>query len=311
VQGTAAVHAGDKSATLYGYLPKVGVAPGAWSGEALAGPSIYPATKAPGAVSHTLPVVKPGAHDLTIQFLTEDFPNTDSSSDGYAGLYQLRLFTNGSAGQSLKYDSADISVSGTNWSVVYSNTQAATATKLAVSPSGSAFHGSKVKLTATVSPSTAAGSVSFLDGTKVLKTVKVSGGKASFSTAALKNGKHSLKAKFTPTKATAFKSSTSSAHSLTVKAHPTKVSLKASATSVAKGKKLTLTIKESPAVAGKVAIYDGAKKIGTVKVKKGKATFSTTTLAVGSHSLKAKFTPTNTQSNKASTSKTVKVTVKK
>ena len=59
------------------------------------------------------------------------------------------------------------------------------------------------------------------------------------------------------------------------------MSLKASATSITKGKKLTLTIKESPAVAGKVAIYDGAKKIGTVTVKKGKATFSTTKLKVG------------------------------
>jgi hypothetical protein len=306
-EGTATLAAGDNSASLYGYLPKNGVAPGAWSGEQLAGPSTYPNGSAPAPVSQSLPVETGGNLDYTIADLESDYPNTDVSSDGYAGLYQLRLFTAGTNGQSVKYDSADISVSGSTWTVVYSNTQVATKTKLTVAPT-SAFHGAAVKLTATVSPA-AAGSVKFLNGTKVLKTVTVSGGKATYTTKTLKDATYKLKATFTPTDSTAYTSSTSAAHSLTVKAHSTKVSLKASAKSITKGSKLTLTIKESPAVAGKIAIYDGAKKIGTVKVKKGKATFTTTKLKVGSHKLKAKFTPKNTQNDAKSTSKTVKVKV--
>jgi hypothetical protein len=96
-----------------------------------------------------------------------------------------------------------------------------------------------------------------------------------------------------------------------VTAHSTKVVLKASATSITKGKKLTLTATETPAVAGKVTFYDGAKKLKVVAVKKGKATFSTTTLKVGTHKLKAKFAPTSPADDAASTSKVVKVKVKK
>ena len=42
VQGSAAVRAGDTKATLYGYLPQNGVAPGSWSGEALTASENYP-----------------------------------------------------------------------------------------------------------------------------------------------------------------------------------------------------------------------------------------------------------------------------
>jgi hypothetical protein len=317
IEGTKTIRSGDTKATLYGYLPKDGVAPGGWNGEALAGPSPYPNAAAPSAISQTLPLVtgNPGV-DFTIADLVADFPNTDVSSDGYAGLYQLRLVTSASGlTATSKYDSADILITGSGasatWSVAYSKTQVTTKTTLTASPSTSAFHGATVKLSASVSPANAAGSIKFLNGTKLLKTVKVSGGKASFSTKTLPTGTLKLRATFTPTNTTAFTSSTSAAHTMTIKAHATKVSLKASSTSIKVGKKLTLTVKESPAVAGKVVIYDGAKKLATVTVKKGKATYSTSKLKAGTHSLKAKFTPTNTQSYKVSTSKVVKVKVTK
>lgn len=313
VEGTKTIRSGDDKATLFGYLPVNGQVPGQWQGEALGASTLFPNSSAPAPLkTATLPVESGVSGDETIGELAVDFPNTDVSSDGYAGIYQLRLKTSSTSGGGVtpKYDSADILITGSTWSVVYSDTQVATTTKLAVSPSGSVFHGASVKLSATVTP-TAAGSVKFLDGTKVLKTVTVSGGKASFTTKTLKDATHKLKAVFTPTNTTAFTSSTSAAHSLKVKPHATSVSLKASASSIKAGKKLTLTIKETPAVAGKVRIYDGAKKIGTVKVKMGKATFSTTKLKAGTHKIKAKFTPSDTQSHKASTSKTVKVKVKK
>jgi Bacterial Ig-like domain (group 3) len=314
VEGTKAIRSGDTKATLFGYLPVNGVATGSWSGDQLSASTAYPNASDPGVLGTTsLPVVAGSGGDLTIADLISDYPNNDTSNDGYANLYQLRLKTAASGQPSnVKYDSADILITGTGdtatWSVDYSNTQVSTKTTLKVSPSGSALHGASVKLTATVSPA-AAGSVAFLNGSKVLKTVTVSGGKATYTTKTLKDATYKLKATFTPTDTTAYTSSTSSAHSLKVKAHATKVTLKASATSIKKGGKLTLTIKESPAVAGKVAIYDGTKKIGTVKLKKGKATFTTTSLKVGSHKLKAKFTPKNTQNDAKSSSKTVKVKV--
>ncbi len=49
VQAGAAGRAGDTKATLFGYLPKNGVAIGAWTGEALSGSPTYPNASAPGA----------------------------------------------------------------------------------------------------------------------------------------------------------------------------------------------------------------------------------------------------------------------
>jgi hypothetical protein len=313
VEGAKTIRAGDDKATLFGYLPVSGQVPGQWQGEALNAATVYPNAAAPAPLT-TAPVPVETGHsgDESLGDLAVDFPNTDTTSDGYAGIYQLRLRTSSSKGGTLTptYDSADIQITGSTWAVVYSNTQVATTTKLTATPA-SVFHGAAVKLTATVSPSNAAGSVTFRNGSKKVGTAKVKAGKATLTTKALTDGADKIKATFTPTNSTAFTSSTSAARTVTVRAHTTKVSLKASAKSIKAGKKLTLTIKETPAVAGKVAIFDGAKKIGTVTVKKGKASFSTSKLKAGSHSLKARFTPKNTQNDKASTSRTVKVKVTK
>ena len=89
----------------------------------------------------------------------------------------------------------------------------------------------------------------------------------------------------------------------------TKVTLKASKASIKKGKTLKLTATETPAVAGKITFLDGSKKLASVTVKKGKATFSTKKLKAGKYKLTAKFTPTTTADYKVSTSKSVAVKV--
>jgi hypothetical protein len=210
-QGTAVLNAGDTAASLYGYLPKNGVAPGAWAGEVLAGPSSFPNSSAPAPVSHTLPVVQQGAHDLTVADLAGDFANTDTSNDGYAGLYQLRLFTAGDSGQSAEYDSADIQITGSTWSVVYpAVVSTPTTTVLTVAPSSPQTAGTSLTLTATVSP-TAAGTVQFEDGaTNLGAPVTVAGGVATTSTSSLAAGTHALHAVFSPT-SSAFAGSTGDA----------------------------------------------------------------------------------------------------
>ena len=70
-----------------------------------------------------------------------------------------------------------------------------TTTGLTVTPNPAAF-GSLVTLTATVSPSTATGSVTFYNGTTVLATVSVSSGTAIFTTTLLSSGSGSLAARF-------------------------------------------------------------------------------------------------------------------
>jgi fibronectin type III domain protein/Big-like domain-containing protein len=88
----------------------------------------------------------------------------------------------------------------------------ATSTALGASPSGGAAPGATVTLTATVTPSSAAGSVQFKDGNSNLGTpVEVTSGSASTTTAALTAGSHALTAVFTPTDASSFTGSTSPA----------------------------------------------------------------------------------------------------
>jgi hypothetical protein len=308
VQGATTIRTGDTKATLYGYLPVLGEVPGEWQGEQMSASTSYPNGSAPSPVSSTLPVVTGAADDESIATLEADFPNLDTSGDGYAGMYQLRLKTTApNMPANTTYESADIMITGSTWSVVYSKTP--TTTALVVAPTKPVF-GDKVTLTAVVTPAEA-GSVEFLDGSTVLKTVAVSGGIASYSTTKLAGGKHQLSATFVPSSSSSVSGSTSAVTTLKIKAESTKTTLKASKTTIKKGKKLTLTAKEKPSLAGKVNFYDGSKKLAAVKVKNGKAKYSTTKLKTGTHKLKAKFVPKDSKDATSSTSKVVEVTVKK
>jgi Bacterial Ig-like domain (group 3) len=310
VEGSTAVRAGDTKATLFAYQPISGEQPTQWSGSNLSASTAYPNAAAPSPVgTATLPVVTGASGDESIGQFAASFATTGSGD--YANVYQLRLLTSApQEGISATYDSADIQITGTTWSEIYPNAGTPTTTTLSASKTSITF-GSNLTLTATVSPSTAAGSVTFLDGTTVLKKVTVSGGTASFSTTSLAGGTQKLSASFAPASTGGFAGSVSTKHTVTVKAHATKLTLKASKASLKQGAKLTLTTTVTPAVSGKVTFYDGAKKLGVVAVKKGKATFSTKKLKVAKHTLKAKFAATKKADYAASTSKAVKVKVTK
>ncbi len=65
-------------------------------------------------------MVSGSSNDTTLATYTStDFPNTDSSNDGYAGLYVLRLRTS-APGKSVTsgYDEAVIQVTGSTWAQV-------------------------------------------------------------------------------------------------------------------------------------------------------------------------------------------------
>ena len=89
------------------------------------------------------------------------------------------------------------------------DTNTATSTSLKTSPASPVPHGTRVTLTATVIPATAAGAVQFKDGTKPLgKPVRVSNGIASGTTSMLSGESHLLTAAFTPDTGTAYRPST-------------------------------------------------------------------------------------------------------
>jgi hypothetical protein len=314
VEGTSIVRSGDTKATLYGYLPIHGQAPGAWSGEALGTSTTYPPASGPSVVtSATKPVETGAVNDENISTLMADFPNSDVSSDGYAHIYQLRLRTSTIGNSpSIKYDSADILISGSTWSVLYTTAATVTtSTGLSLSVGPSTYYGTSVKLTATVTPSDAVGNVQFFDGSNQIGQRALSAGTASLATTSLSDSTHSLTAKFVPSDANAFTTSTSSVKSLKVTAHPTTTTLKSSKTTAVAKQAITLTATVSLSPNGTVTFYDGAKKISVVSLLKGSAHVTTSSLSVGVHSIKAVFTPKVSAAFATSTSSVVKITVKK
>jgi hypothetical protein len=87
-----------------------------------------------------------------------------------------------------------------------------TATTLAVTPSGHQAPNGTVTLTATVTPNSAIGAVQFKDGAATLNApVPVVSGSAHTTTTFANTGTHSFTATFSPTVATAFAASTSTA----------------------------------------------------------------------------------------------------
>ena len=170
VQGSTALQPDPTLADLNGFDPTTsGVpvpAPGNWNEEAL-GSSNLPSS-APGALgTSSLPVYT--GQDYSLSQLTVALPNTDTSTtDGYAGMYVLRLqtFQHNDGGTTTSYDSADISVNSSTgaWTLVYSPQAATTTTLDTPTPSSPQPFGTSVTLKATVADASAPGTVQFESG---------------------------------------------------------------------------------------------------------------------------------------------------
>src|SRR5208283_5398768 len=149
-------------------------------------------------------------------------------------------------------------------------------------------YGSPVTFTATVTPGTATGTVTFTDGSTTLGMGTISGGTATYSTSALASGPHSITASYGGD--TNDNSSTSTSLTQTVNKTNTTVTLASSANPSALGASVTFTATVAPTTAtGTVTFTDGSTTLGTGTINAGKATFSISTLAVGSNSITASY----------------------
>jgi hypothetical protein len=197
-------------------------------------------------------------------------------------------------------------------------TTTATTTTLIASPTTAAA-GVSVTFTATVAPSSGSGSptgsVTFYDGTTALGTQALASGTAAYSTSSLAVGTHSITAQYSGD--SNYATSTSSALSFIVTAVSsllnTATALAATPTSGVSGVSISFSATITPASGsavptGSVDFYDGTTSLGTETLNSsGEATLSTSTLAVGTHSITAKYSG-DTNFN-ASTSSAVTVTI--
>jgi hypothetical protein len=170
--------------------------------------------------------------------------------------------------------------------------------------------GASLTFTATVTPNTATGSVTFFDGATIIGIAFVSGEAASFTTSSLASGSHSMTAQYS---GDTFDNSAASAALPHQVLAVTSTSLAASLNPTVFGQGATFTTTVTSAtpgtITGTVTFKDGAAVLGSGIVSSGKATLSTSTLTVGVHSITAVYSGNATYA--ASTSPVLSHTVNK
>jgi len=198
-----------------------------------------------------------------------------------------------------------------SWSVSYAQTvNIGTTTTVVTSSLNPSTVGASIVLTATISPSVPNGeTVTFLDGSTSIGTGKTSGGKATLTTASLAAGSHSITASYPGD--SSYASSTSSVLTQAVNKVATTTGIQSSPSSTTYGASVTFTawIRPVPANGEIITFYDSATSIGTGPTTGGTATFTTTALAAGSHSITAGYAGDSTYAGSTSSVLTQNVAV--
>ena len=158
-------------------------------------------------------------------------------------------------------------------------------------------YGQAVTLTATVTPKsgsgTPTGSVTFYDGSTALGTATLASGKASLSTTVLPAGAQLVFAVYRGD--SKYAPSDSPVLTQTVNRDSTTTTVTSSTNPSVLGQKVTFTATVkvvapgSGTPTGTVTFYNGSTVLGTGSLSGGIATFTTTSLSVGSHSIKAVY----------------------
>lgn len=222
--------------------------------------------------------------------------STVYSLDGAAKVaYSGPLTVSAVGAHTLSYHSTDVAGNVESTHSASFSIAAKTDTKLTSSANPSVY-GASVSLEASVIPSfgaAATGTVTFQLGTETLGTATLSGGKASFKTKTLPVGADSVTAVYGGSSTDI--ASTSAPLTQTVKQASTTTTLASSLNPATHGTSVTFTATISPQVAGevtgKVLFKDGSTTLGssTVKSSDDEATFTTSTLAVGTHAITAVY----------------------
>jgi hypothetical protein len=158
--------------------------------------------------------------------------------------------------------------------------------------------GQAVTFTATVAPSTATGTVTFMDGSTPLGTGTPSSGVASFTTTTLAGGSHSITAVYSGNASYATSASTPRIQTV---ATATTTTTMAPLTSSIFGQPANFTATVAPTASGTMTFMDGSTPLGTGTLSSGVASISTTTLAAGSHSITAVYSGNASYATSAST----------
>jgi unsaturated chondroitin disaccharide hydrolase len=172
-------------------------------------------------------------------------------------------------------------------------TKAATSVVLTSSPYASRY-GQPVAFYAAVKSATSGtptGTVTFKDGSTIIGTGTLNLGHAKITTLKLTVGTHSITAVYTGS--ANFTASTSPVLTFVTSKAATSTTLASSLNPSTHGAAVTFTATVKPSTTGtptgSATFKDGAVVLGTVALTSGKAAFTTSTLATGSHSITATY----------------------
>jgi subtilisin family serine protease len=213
-----------------------------------------------GSASFTTSTLSLGTHSITAQY------SGDATFNGAASAVLLQTVNNPKITPMVSL----LLTSGTNPSVF----------------------GAPLTFTATVTPSSATGTVTFFDGTVAISgSLPLNGGTASFSTSALGAGTHSITAQYSGD--ATFNGATSAALVQSVAKAKAEVELELSVndTAYVAGTPLTFSARVTPTAAtGVVTFFDGTTPISDpLPLSNSSARFTTSSLSVGSHSISAQY----------------------
>jgi hypothetical protein len=225
-----------------------------------------------------------------------DSPPLHALHTGTLGANGVYAYGSGSIFPSVDFSSSNYWVD-----VVFNSTTSSgpgASTTSLTSSAATAVYGQSVTLTATVAPvppatGTPTGSVTFKDGATTLGSATLSGGLATFSTSTLTAGTHSITAVYSGD--SSFAGSTSAALTQTVNSGSSATTLASSQNPSGSGQAVTFTATVAavtPATGtptGSVTFKDGAATLATAALTGGTATFSSSTLSAGSHSITAVY----------------------
>jgi hypothetical protein len=302
--GTHTINLGPTTVTLTPAPPTVTLGPTFFYGQGINGyvsfgvldAAQYPTTGSWTQLSNGVPV--PGCIDLP--FYVNGVPVASSCPYGYPQLLDsgTYVFTEAYNGGPMNGD--PVNASGMSAPYAFAVIPDTTAVSSLTSSLNPATYGMAVTFTATLTgnAATPTGQVSFLDGANLLGvgTLNASG-QASFATSSLTVGTHPITAAYAATQN--FNAASSAALQQVIELAPlvSAVVLQSSLNPSLQGQTVTFTATVSvpgPFVrliqSGTVSFLDGGTVIGTGTINKlGVATFSTATLALGSHAITASY----------------------
>lgn len=233
--------------------------------------------------------VTPASATGTIQFLDGAVALGSATMAGGAASFSTAALASGTHSITAVY-SGDANDLASTSAVLTQTVNAKTATTTVVtSSSNPSIVGANVTFSAAVSPATATGTVQFMDGATALTTVSLAGGAASFSSTTLAQGAHSITAVYSGDASDAVSTSAVLTQTVNAKTVTTTVVTSSANPSIV-GANVTFSAAVTPATAtGTVQFSDGTTALGSATLTGGVATFSTTALAVGTHSIAAAY----------------------